>query len=118
MSKRLLFLTTMIGLAAVPPASIIGQDKGSTPNAKNEAALDGEWTLDQSYSVYTGREKDALLVSREHKLSIKGRMLEVTGYIEGKKKTVKYTLEVDSTAKPKRFKQTNHSNANDSESGI
>ena len=118
MSRQMLALIAAVGLAVVSPALVIGQDKGATAKAKADPALDGEWTLGESYSVYTGGEKNTLLVSREHKLSVKGGTLEVTGYVEGKKTTVKYTLEVDSSAKPKQFKQTNPSNSDDNESGI
>ncbi len=118
MSKSMLFWIAALGLAMAQPLPSFGQDKGGPPTAKGDAALDGEWALDKSYSVYTGHAKDSLLVSREHKLAFKGGTLDVAGSVEGKTTTVKYALEVEPAAKPKRFKQTNPSNAADSESGI
>jgi uncharacterized protein (TIGR03067 family) len=119
MAKSLLFLAAVVILpAALPSAPVVGQGKGGPAKGKNDLLLKGEWKLLKSYSVYTGGEKDALWIAGEHKLSIKDGTLEVSGYVKGAKTTVKYTLELDPSSKPKRFKQTNPANREDYESGI
>lgn len=89
-----------------------------TVAAPGDPTLDGEWTLGSLYLTYTGGEKSSLSVSTKHKFSIKGTVLEVAGPINGKQTSVTYTLEIDSSAKPKRFKQTNPANADDSKSVV
>jgi uncharacterized protein (TIGR03067 family) len=119
MAKSLLFLAAIVILsAALPLAPVVGQGKGSAAKGKSDTFLKGEWKLINSYSVYTGGEQDALLIGGEHKLSIKDGTLEVSGSVKGAKTTVKYTLELDPSSKPKRFKLTNPANREDYESGI
>ena len=90
---------------------------GSADSSPDGSPLDGEWTLYKCYFVYTGAEKDSLMVSSDHKLVIKGDTLEVTGLVDGKKNTVKYKLVIDRAAKPNQFQLMNPANAEDTSSG-
>jgi uncharacterized protein (TIGR03067 family) len=85
---------------------------------KPDPALVGEWRLESAYGVYTGSEKDELVVSSKYTMTIRGGTAEITGEVGGKPTTVKYTLELDPDAKPKRFRLTNPANADDFQSGI
>jgi hypothetical protein len=112
MPKSVLFVAATVGLSltAWPTA---GQDKG-----KQDPALNGDWALDGIYYVYTGRVKDALYPNTKHTLAVKDGSLVVVGEVDRKKTTVKYTLQTDASAKPKRYQQTNPANADDTESGV
>lgn len=85
--------------------------------ARADPSLEGEWQLDSVFRVYTGREKDEIMVSG-HKLIVRGTTAEVVGKSLNIKTGTPYTIDTDSSASPKKYRIVNPANADDFDAGI